>query len=139
MADRIAAVPSTKAYGAYTAKLALYGTVTDRFEVGPGNFFPPPHVNSAVVRIDRSLACNPATHTPLNEPEIMQVIKVIDGAFAQRRKTLRNSLSSSGFSKDSVDYACKLCDISPTVRAETLTTTDFISLAFALEQVDRGV
>ncbi len=42
-----------EAYGAYTAKLSLFAQVTDRFEVGPGNFMPPPRVNSAVVRLDR--------------------------------------------------------------------------------------
>ena len=53
VADRIAARPGTKDYGAYTAKLALYGQVTGRFEVGRGCFMPAPHVESAVVRIDR--------------------------------------------------------------------------------------
>ena len=135
VADRIAAVPSTKAYGAYTAKLSLYGTVSGRFEVGPGNFFPPPHVNSSVIRIDCVTAVHQATQEPLDKQELAQVAQVIDGAFAQRRKTLRNSLSSSGFSKDVIDAACKECDINPAARAETLTTAHFISLTFALRQL----
>ena len=60
VADRISATPGTKAYGAYTAKLALVGRVTGRFEVGPSNFMPPPHVDSAVVRIERALVARGA-------------------------------------------------------------------------------
>ncbi|WP_028263892.1 16S rRNA (adenine(1518)-N(6)/adenine(1519)-N(6))-dimethyltransferase RsmA [Atopobium fossor] len=134
VADRIAAAPNTKAYGAYTAKLALYGAVSGRFEVGPGNFFPPPHVNSSVVRIDRTTAIHPTTQESLRKSELEQVTQVIDGAFAQRRKTLRNSLSSSGFSKSVIDAACEACEINPAARAETLTVAHFISLAFALKQ-----
>ena len=134
VADRIAAIPGTKAYGAYTAKLSLYGAVTGRFEVGPSNFFPPPHVTSAVVRIDRVPALHPGTQAPLTQKELEQVAQVIDGAFAQRRKTLRNSLSSSGFLKDDIDAACAACGINPAARAETLSTTDFIAFAFALAQ-----
>ncbi|EMZ41552.1 16S rRNA (adenine(1518)-N(6)/adenine(1519)-N(6))-dimethyltransferase RsmA [Atopobium minutum] len=132
VADRITAVPGTKAYGAYTAKLSLYGTTTGRFEVGPGNFFPPPHVNSAVVRIDRAMAAHPKTQVPLTQHELQQVAQVIDAAFAQRRKTLRNSLASSGFAKEAIDKACEACGTNAGSRAETLSTTDFISLAFAL-------
>ena len=53
VADRIAAVPGTKAYGAYTVKLSLYGEVTGRFEVPPRCFMPAPHVDSARCEIDR--------------------------------------------------------------------------------------
>ena len=133
VADRIAAKPSTKAYGAYTAKLSLFAQVTGRFEVGPGNFMPPPRVNSAVVRLDRTQARNPVTSKLLSEEELLHTMSVIDAAFAQRRKTIRNSMSASGFDKDKLDQAFLSTGIAPTVRAEVLTSQDFICLAAALE------
>ncbi|MBF0920580.1 MAG: 16S rRNA (adenine(1518)-N(6)/adenine(1519)-N(6))-dimethyltransferase RsmA [Atopobium sp.] len=133
VADRIAAKPSTKAYGAYTAKLSLFAQVTGRFEVGPGNFMPPPRVNSAVVRLDRTIARNPVTSKLLSEEELLHTMRVIDAAFAQRRKTIRNSMSASGFDKDMLDQAFLATGIAPTVRAEVLTSQDFICLAAALE------
>lgn len=133
VADRIAAKPSTKAYGAYTAKLSLFAQVTGRFEVGPGNFMPPPRVNSAVVRLDRTQARNPLTSKLLSEEELLHTMSVIDAAFAQRRKTIRNSMSASGFDKNKLDQAFLATGIAPTVRAEVLTSQDFICLAAALE------
>ena len=133
VADRIAAKPSTKAYGAYTAKLSLFAQVTGRFEVGPGNFMPPPRVNSAVVRLDRTQARNPVTSKLLSEEELLHTMRVIDAAFAQRRKTIRNSMSAFGFDKDKLDQAFLATGIAPTVRAEVLTSQDFICLAAALE------
>ena len=133
VADRIAAKPSTKAYGAYTAKLSLFAQVTGRFEVGPGNFMPPPRVNSAVVRLDRTQARNPLTSKLLSEEELLHTMRVIDAAFAQRRKTIRNSMSASGFDKGKLDQAFLATGIAPTVRAEVLTSQDFICLAAALE------
>ena len=133
VADRISAKPSTKAYGAYTAKLSLFAQVTGRFEVGPGNFMPPPRVNSAVVRLDRTQARNPLTSKLLSEEELLHTMRVIDAAFAQRRKTIRNSMSASGFDKDKLDQAFLATGIAPTARAEVLTSQDFICLAAALE------
>lgn len=124
VADRIAAEPGTKAYGAYTAKLRLFAQVTGRFEVGPGNFFPPPRVDSAVVRLDREML--------VPEGEAPAVCRVIDAAFAQRRKTIRNSMSASGYDKAQLDEAFSACGVSPTCRAETLSPEQFVALARAL-------
>ena len=126
VADRIAARPGSKAYGAYTAKLALYGQVTGRFEVGPGNFMPPPHVDSAVVRIDR-------TNALCEQPD--QVASVIDAAFAQRRKTIRNSMAAKGYDKTALDAAFAASGIDPRARAETLGVEDFVRLSEALQMV----
>ncbi|WP_144744463.1 16S rRNA (adenine(1518)-N(6)/adenine(1519)-N(6))-dimethyltransferase RsmA [Enorma burkinafasonensis] len=120
VADRIAAVPGTKAYGAYTVKLALHGQVTGRFEVPPRCFMPAPHVDSAVVRIDRR-------SEPLAASD--EVARVVEAAFAQRRKTIRNSMSSNGFSKGELDRAFAATGIAPTSRAETLSVEEFIRLA----------
>ncbi len=125
VADRIAAVPGNKNYGAYTAKLGLYAEVTGRFEVSHACFMPAPHVESAVVRIDRrplKQGCDPVF-----------VSQVIDAAFAQRRKTIRNSMAASGFDKTALDTAFKQANIQATCRAEMLAVEDFIQLARALE------
>ena len=102
--------------------------MTGRFEVGPGSFNPPPHVNSAVVRIDRA----PLEGVPSSTPA------VIDAAFAQRRKTIRNSMASSGYEKAVLDAAFAACGIAPSVRAETLSPGDFVRLAAALEGAAAG-
>ena len=120
VADRISARSGTKEYGAYTAKLALYGQVTGRFEVGPGNFMPAPHVDSAVVRIDR-------TEAP--DADLAQVAQVIDAAFAQRRKTIRNSMAAKGYDKAVLDAAFEVAGIDPRARAEVLSVSDFVRLA----------
>lgn len=134
VADRMAASPGTHEYGAYTAKLRLFGRVTGRFEVGPGNFMPAPHVNSAVVRIDRAVQTNPRTGEPLSASELKWTERVIDAAFAQRRKTIRNSMSggSAGFAKDLLDEAFAAAGIDPRARAERLTCEDYVRLALAL-------
>lgn len=137
VADRIAAVPGTKAYGAYTVKLSLYGEVTGRFEVPPRCFMPAPHVDSAVVRIDRVDASD-AEGVGAASADTAAVARVVDAAFAQRRKTIRNSMSSNGFDKDALDAAFEACGISPTARAEALTTEDFIALAASLTSAPGG-
>lgn len=129
VADRICADPGNRTYGAYTAKLALLARVTGRFEVGPGNFMPPPHVDSAVVRLDRLSQKGTGANW-----DIAAVSAVIDAAFAQRRKTIRNSMSASGFSRDALDAAFAETGIQPTCRAETLAPADFVRLAEALSQ-----
>lgn len=137
VADRICAEPGNKTYGAYTAKLALLACVTGRFEVGPGNFMPPPHVDSAVVRLDRAPMDDPATGAPLDAGRLAATSAVIDAAFAQRRKTIRNSMSASGFEKGALDAAFAACGIAPTCRAETLAPADFVRLSAALDKEAR--
>lgn len=137
VADRITAVPGTKAYGAYTVKLSLYGEVTGRFEVPPRCFMPAPHVDSAVVRIDRVDASD-AEDEGAASADAAAVARVVDAAFAQRRKTIRNSMSSNGFDKDALDAAFEACGISPTARAEALTTEDFIALVASLTSAPSG-
>lgn len=130
VADRMAAEPGTKAYGAYTAKLALHGRVTGRFEVGPRNFMPPPHVNSSVVRIDRAPLCDAV--------RAVRVAELIDAAFAQRRKTIRNSMSACGWDKGVLDKAFELARLDPRLRAERLSPADYVRLEGCLAEVVTG-
>lgn len=124
VADRMCAEVGTKNYGAYTVKLRLRAHVTDRFQVPPGCFMPAPHVESAVIRIERNEDA-PA-------PELLEVASALaDAAFAQRRKTIRNSMSSR-YPKDVVDRLLAECDIAPTVRGETLTPETYLQMARVL-------
>ena len=99
---------------------------------------PAPHVDSAVVRIDRRTSGDEVFDLMAwAEGEGCtrdDVARVTEAAFAQRRKTIRNSMSSSGFEKQKLDKAFGACDIAPTTRAEALSTSDFIRLAAALAQ-----
>ena len=128
VADRIAAVPGNRTYGGYTAKLGLYAEVTGRFEVPPRCFMPAPHVDSAVVRIDRVAG-------PSANVDNAEVARVIDAAFAQRRKTIRNSMGANGFDKAALDAAFAAAGIAPTARAETLACVDFVRLTEELARV----
>lgn len=130
VADRISAVPNTKAYGAYTAKLGLYAQVTGRFGVSHASFMPAPHVESAVVRIERRAV-------PTN-CELSYVADVIDAAFAQRRKTIRNSMAARGFEKAVLDQAFERAGIEGSRRAETLSVEDFIGLAEAIQEASQA-
>ncbi len=133
VADRIAAAPGTKAYGAYTAKLGMYGRVVGRFEVPPRCFMPAPHVDSAVVRIERwqeGVWPDPALADAAFRARCAQVA---DAAFSQRRKTIRNAMSSAGFAKDTLDRAYAAAGVAPGARAETLSTADFARLTRVLD------
>ena len=53
-------------------------------------------------------------------------------------RPIRNSMSSNGFDKDALDAVFEACGISPTARAEALTTEDFIALAASLTSAPGG-
>ena len=136
VADRIAAAPGTKAYGAYTVKLGLHARVTGRFEVPPRCFMPAPHVDSAVVRLERRAAGDAVPDAGASAED---VARVVDAAFAQRRKTIRNSMGATGFDKVLLDEAFPACGIAPTARAETLALEDFTCLAVELAALGASV
>ena len=84
VADRMAASPGSKDYGAYTVKLRFYANPTGRFQVSAGNFLPPPRVESSVIRLDRA-TCE------LSDAERRAACTMADASFATRRKTIANS------------------------------------------------
>lgn len=129
VADRMAATPGTKQYGSYTVKLALRARPTGRFAVARGCFLPPPRVDSAVLRLDR-------LETGGAAPEaITRAAAAADAAFAQRRKTIRNSLSSALVVPASdVDAALAEAGIDVGCRAETLRPETFLRLGGALHE-----
>ena len=127
VADRICAGPNSKIYGAYTVKLGLFARPVGRFQVPPESFFPAPHVESAVVKLAR-------VATPgLEDIDPAFVCDVVDAAFAQRRKTLRNSMAAcEKWSKAQLDAAFAAVGIDGGCRAETLSGEQYIDLAHAL-------
>lgn len=128
VADRIEARPGTKDYGAYTVKLRLRARVTGRMAVSRTCFFPAPHVDSSVVRLERVPAAE-----ALPEAEAAACRRVVEAAFAQRRKTIRNSMAAAGvWSKEELDAAFERCGVSGACRAETLEPGRFVELARAL-------
>lgn len=138
VADRMAATPGNKNYGAYTVKLGMYAQPAGRFAVGPGNFFPPPHVDSAVLRLDRRVPLD-ADGNPLSPEVVEAACLMADASFASRRKTLSNSCKTyfAGRGAAGVAVAEKLpaifaeAGIDPKRRGETLTQQEFICLAKA--------
>ena len=127
VAERLCATPKKGDYGAITASINYYGEVKKLFDVGPENFLPAPKVTSTVVRIE--LYDEPKYKV---ESEKM-LFDVIAGAFAQRRKTLLNSLSSyfSWVSKERIGQIITESGFDIGVRGEKLSVADFCVLADA--------
>jgi 16S rRNA (adenine1518-N6/adenine1519-N6)-dimethyltransferase len=129
VADRMAASPGTKAYGAYTVKLALRAEVTARFPVPRSCFLPPPRVDSAVICLRR-------VERGLDAGSLASAARAADAAFCQRRKTLRNSLGAGlGIAAPQVDVLLDATGIDGSVRAETLTCEQYMALG---RELDKG-
>ena len=143
VADRMCARPGTKNYGAYTVKLSLYARPAGRFSVGPGNFFPPPHVESSVLRLDRRDVAEDGI--VITEEERRAICVMADAAFASRRKTLSNSCKAyfSGRGSEGKRIAGELAalfaeaGIDPSRRGETLSLEEFARLGRALCSIAR--
>lgn len=134
VADRLAASPGSRDYGAITAVLGYYGTATRRFVVSPGSFLPPPAVSSAVVQID--LYAEPA-YTPLSERVFFDTVHA---AFGQRRKTLVNALSARfpDLGKEKIAEIVVACGHPADIRGERLGTKEFVALSDALFRARKG-
>jgi 16S rRNA (adenine1518-N6/adenine1519-N6)-dimethyltransferase len=124
--DRLAAVPGTKDYGILSVFCQLWFDIRRVTLVPPGAFYPPPKVTSVV------LSFEPLLHPRVEIDDEDFFRRVVKGAFAQRRKTLRNSLIGAGFEAVAVDRALGSTDIDPVRRGETLSLADFARLAKAL-------
>jgi 16S rRNA (adenine1518-N6/adenine1519-N6)-dimethyltransferase len=123
VADRLFAEPSTKAYGAVSVLVQLAAERTGFHPVSRTVFRPPPNVDSALVAFRRRAL-------PENYPALK---RLVEAAFAHRRKTLPNSLELAGFaSRPKAAEALAAIDREPNVRAEALEPQDFVALAEAL-------
>ena len=124
VADRLLSSPNREEYGAITAVVNYYCNVKKLFDVAPGNFLPPPHVTSTVV------ALLPHTLPPVQPQNETIFFRVIRGAFALRRKTLLNSLSSVfPIEKELLSNLLIQAGIDPSCRGETLDLVAFCAIA----------
>ena len=121
VADRLAAPPGGKEYGALTVNVAAYATAETLFKVPAGAFSPPPKVDSAVVRI-----------TPLETPLVLRDEErpfrtLVQNAFGMRRKQMRRVLRSL-YSVDAgrTEEVLASAGIDPAARPETLTPEQFV-------------
>ncbi len=120
--DRMAAQPATGDYGRLSVMLQYRFDIERLFVVPPGAFDPAPKVDSAVVRmIPRKLGSGETARSEACFARLVQA------AFSQRRKMLRNTLKEFGGAALLVGEG-----FAPTVRAETLSVADFVRLSNAL-------
>lgn len=125
-ADRLTAAPGTRDSSAITVAVSYYAEAQTLFGVSAGSFMPAPKVDSAVIK----LTLRTPDHAPRDEAALFRLIKA---AFAQRRKTVLNSLSSSlPLDKSAVSDILNTAGVDPALRAERLTLDDFIRIADAL-------
>jgi 16S rRNA (adenine1518-N6/adenine1519-N6)-dimethyltransferase len=124
VADRLAAGPGSRTYGVPSVKAAWFGEVRRVGTVGPRVFWPVPHVESGLIRLDRR-------PRPAGEPPRERVFEIIDASFAQRRKTLRAGLAGWFGSPAVAEQRLRAARIDPGQRAEQLVVDDFVALAAA--------
>lgn len=134
VADRISAMPNTKAYGSLSIAVQYYMTAKVSFIVPRTVFVPAPNVDSVILKMVRR---DQPVVSVQDEDFFFRVSKV---AFVHRRKTLWNNLTSHfGKSEDTkakLEKALEIAKIKPSIRGEALSIPDFASLADALKEVE---
>lgn len=120
--DRLVAKPKTKAYGRLSVMIQAFCEVSALFEVEPSAFYPPPRVQSAVVR----LVPHQTHHVDREKLE-----KLLVHAFGMRRKTLENNLK-----KVMSMTRLEACGIDPKARPEAVSVEQYIALASTNEPND---
>lgn len=133
VAERIAAKPGKKDYGAISV-LCQYYTEPRLVTVVPaGSFYPAPKVDSAVL-------CMHVLDKPaVRVEDEKSYFKVVKSAFAQRRKTLLNCLASGfGLDKQQLSDLLESVEIDPKIRGEKLGLAEFARISDALCKLDNG-
>jgi len=126
VADRLLAGPGGKDYGAITLAVQYRCVCTPVTVAPPDSFMPPPKVTSEVIRLD--LRENPKVQ--VNDEKML--FKVIKAAFAQRRKTLLNTLSNSNafsMSKEELSDMLQKLGIDPCRRGETISMEEYAKIS----------
>lgn len=115
VAARIVAVPGTSDYSAVSVLSNTNCTTKKEFAVNKEDFEPVPRINSNVVSFIRN-----------HDPEPAGFYKMVKGAFSQKRKKIKNSISTYfGLSESIIKFLFTSSGISPDLRAEDLSTADF--------------
>ena len=122
-ADRLCTPVGSRDSGAITVCTNYYAEVKQLFNVSRGSFMPAPNVDSTVIRLD--IREEPA----IKVSDEKKFFKMVKAAFAQRRKTALNSISSGmGLSKTQVADALRASGLEENVRAEKLTMDELALL-----------
>lgn len=132
VARRIVASPGTKEYGPLSIWSECYSHPQILFTVSPQAFFPPPRVESAVVKFE----ILGDTEFKGRDEELLN--SIVRAAFTYRRKTILNALKMAGIfssSQERIMAALKEAGISPQVRGEALTLKQFQDLSEQLRQI----
>ena len=124
VAERLAAAPSTEHYGRLSVMVQYHSAVDLLFDVPPGAFFPPPQVDSSIIRM------TPHKKYPVRANDEVLFAEVVKAAFAQRRKTLRNCLK-----KIVSDEVWEQVSIRSDLRAENLSIEQFVEISNALIRI----
>jgi 16S rRNA (adenine1518-N6/adenine1519-N6)-dimethyltransferase len=119
--DRMTAGPGSKTYGRLSIMVQYHCKVEKLFNVGPGAFKPKPKVDSAVVRL------LPYVTPPVDTGDKHKFEQIVNAAFSQRRKTLRNSLKNLVPEDVIINTG-----IDPGLRAEALGIEQFALLSRAM-------
>jgi len=126
-ADRLCAVVGSRESGAVTVAVNYYSSAQKLFGVSRGSFMPAPNVDSAVIRLDIS------EKPRIDVSDEKLFFKMVKSAFAQRRKTISNSITSGlSISKDDFKIACENAGVSPQARAEALALEELGKLSNAI-------
>ncbi len=127
---RLWARPSTKDYGVLSVLLRHDFAIQRLFALGPANFYPPPQVDSVVLRL------TPAGAEPAARDRGL-LARVVKAAFGQRRKTLNNTLTAraADFGLEPGQLRAIFADlnIDPKRRGETLSLAEFVALSNKIE------
>jgi len=126
--ERLLAGPGCKEYGILSVLVQVWYDISKVVLVKPGSFYPPPRVDSLVLCFQ-----------PLEEPRVPlsgwdHFRCLVKAAFAQRRKSLRNTLSSGGWNREQIVAALEQAGIDSARRAETLSLEEFSRLSAALAE-----
>ena len=122
--QRLAAGPGTKMYGVPSLKVSWWGDWALEGTVSRHVFWPEPNVDSVLVGMT-------AHDTPADESVRRRVFALVDGAFGQRRKTLRQALSGVTGATTAAEELCVAAGIDPGARGEQLQLDAFLRLAQA--------
>lgn len=123
--ERIAAAPGSKIYGSPSVKAAWYGDFRVVGKVGRQIFWPVPNVDSVLVGFQRHAS------EPGDAGLRRRVFSLVDAAFGQRRKMLRQALSGVLGSSENATATLERAGVDPTARGERLTIDDFLAIARA--------
>jgi 16S rRNA (adenine1518-N6/adenine1519-N6)-dimethyltransferase len=129
VADRLTAGPGSKTYGIPSVKLAWYAAARQAGSVPRNVFWPVPNVDSGLVAFTRR-------EPPEGDREA--VFRVVDAAFAQRRKTLRAALAGWAGSPAAAEAALRAAGVDPGLRGEALGVEEFARVARAAPRPPTG-